>query len=290
METERLRYFAVIARSGTLGRAAEILRVSPPALSKAMRALEHDLGKRLFERSGRILTLTREGLKLLPKIDSLLSEVEGLRAAGPRGEEVQKLRIGSFEVFSTYFLGSCLAKHFPDMPVQLRELGPGALESALAADEVDLGITYLPVPHEGIEFLEVGRIRMAAFGKNDRFDGVPLDRLPFAVPIFPLSGSPSRVAGLDGWPDERVPRWRKYEVQLMESALELCREGLAVAYLPAFVVGLHNEETIAGRRLDEIAIAEVSPTPHPVYLVKRKNDPESPTTRRLARSLRETLR
>lgn len=252
-----------------------------------MRALEEELGKKLFERSGRLLALTREGVKLLPKVESVLAEVEGLRVA--RGQENEKLKIGSFEVFSTYFLGPCLARHFPEVEMQLRELGPGALENALAADHVDVGITYLPVPHVDIEFLEVGRIRMAAFGRKEKFGDAPLARLPFAVPIFPLTGSPTKVAGLDGWPDERVPRWRKYEVQLMESALELCREGLAVAYLPDFVVTLHNEETKPSRRLEEIPIREVEGGRHSVYLVKRKSDAESPLLRRLAKALREAL-
>lgn len=288
METNRLRYFSVVARSRTLGSAAEILRVSPPALSKAIRALEDELGKKLFERSGRGLTLTREGSRLLPQVEALLTDVESLRSA--RGPEARKLKIGAFEVFSTYFLGPCLARHFPDVPMQLRELGPGALETALAAEHVDIGITYLPVPHVDIEFIEVGRIRMAAFGRKEKFTGEPLDRLPFAVPIFPLSGTPTKVAGLDGWPDERVPRWRKYEVQLMESALELCREGLAVAYLPEFVVRLHNEETSGTRRLDEIPLAEVEGGRHSVYVVKRKSDAESPLLRRLAKALREVLK
>lgn len=56
--------------------------------------------------------------------------------------------------------------------------------------------------------------------------------LSFVVPIHPAEGTPSKVIGPDGWPDHLIERQIKYRVTMMESAMELCREGHAVAYLP----------------------------------------------------------
>jgi DNA-binding transcriptional LysR family regulator len=59
--------------------------------------------------------------------------------------------------------------------------------------------------------------------------------------------------GMDGWPNHRHPRRIRYQVSLMESALELCRRGLAVAYLPAFIARLHDATTSRRAQLVELA-------------------------------------
>ena len=53
MDTLKLKYFSAVAESGSVRRAAELLRVSPPSLSKAVAHLEAELGLKLFIRSGR---------------------------------------------------------------------------------------------------------------------------------------------------------------------------------------------------------------------------------------------
>ena len=56
------------------------------------------------------------------------------------------------------------------------------------------------------------------------------------VPALPITGSPTLVRGLDGWPEDAYERHVKYEVTLMESALELCRQGRVAGYFPRFIV------------------------------------------------------
>jgi hypothetical protein len=58
---------------------------------------------------------------------------------------------------------------------------------------------------------------------------------------MPIPGSPTKMNGLDGWPDEKILRKIKYKVTMMESTLELCRQGKACAYLPQFIIQMHNE-------------------------------------------------
>ena len=64
MEIFELKYFLAVAREEHIHRASEKLRVSPPALSKAIARLEDELGKKLFAREGRHIRLTDEGRAL----------------------------------------------------------------------------------------------------------------------------------------------------------------------------------------------------------------------------------
>jgi LysR family nitrogen assimilation transcriptional regulator len=86
LEFRQLRYFAQVARSGGFSAAALVLDVAQPALSRQVRALEESLGVDLFHRTGRGVSLTHAGERLLERTDRILREVEeateDLRALG----------------------------------------------------------------------------------------------------------------------------------------------------------------------------------------------------------------
>src|ERR1700757_4349360 len=85
----RLRQFAVVAREEHLTRAAELLRVPQPTLSRSIARLEADLGVPLFTRPGRSIRLTRHGPALLHAagrpIATLSGTVERLAAEAHPG-------------------------------------------------------------------------------------------------------------------------------------------------------------------------------------------------------------
>jgi LysR family transcriptional regulator, transcriptional activator of nhaA len=100
-----LRYFWAVAKDGNLTRAARQLHVSQSALSVQIKQLESDLGQRLFQRTGRTLTLTESGQVALAYADSIFATgnelVEVLREG--RREERQVLRIGAVATTSRNF-------------------------------------------------------------------------------------------------------------------------------------------------------------------------------------------
>ena len=73
MEIRTLRYFMAIAREENMTRAAEILHVTQPTLSKQMQTLENELGKKLFLRHSFSIELTEEGMLLRKRAEDLLS-------------------------------------------------------------------------------------------------------------------------------------------------------------------------------------------------------------------------
>ena len=73
MEIRTLRYFLAVAREENMTRAAEQLHVTQPTLSKALKALEEELGKKLFTRHSFSIRLTEEGVLLRNRAEDLVS-------------------------------------------------------------------------------------------------------------------------------------------------------------------------------------------------------------------------
>ena len=72
MEIRTLRYFLAVAREENMSRAAEMLHVTQPTLSKALKALEEELGKKLFTRHSFSIALTEEGALLRDRAEDLV--------------------------------------------------------------------------------------------------------------------------------------------------------------------------------------------------------------------------
>lgn len=285
MDIDRVRYFTTFAETGSLVKASEILHISQPALSKALKTLESEVGLTLLEADGRGLKLTEGGKRFLNEARPLLQEWMSISKKIRDQQTWKPSRIGSFEVFTTHFLGHLL-KYVDLENLELHELGPGKMEQAVADGRIDLAITYNPVPKSGVDFTEITKIKMGVFG-IDSYKSKKFADLPFVIPLQPAEGTPSKVMGLDGWPDHLFERTVKYRVSMMESAFELCREGVAVAYLPEFVVHLHNKRVQPEFRLRELK--------HPlnekegkqsIYLIRRHGSSESSIERQIAKSLR----
>src|SRR3954465_4726142 len=96
MELRDIEYFTVLAEQGSIGRAADILRLSQPAISKSLRRLEDALRVSLFRRSHRGLELTAEGSVLLARTRDLRLSLQNVaRELTELGEgRVTHLRIG----------------------------------------------------------------------------------------------------------------------------------------------------------------------------------------------------
>ena len=71
-----MRYFLAVAREQTISGAAEVLHMTQPPLSKQLRELEEELGKQLFYRGKRRITLTKEGMLLRKRAEEILEMVE----------------------------------------------------------------------------------------------------------------------------------------------------------------------------------------------------------------------
>ena len=79
MDLKQIEYFVHVAELGSFTRAATVLRVAQPALSRQVRSLEVELRQPLFDRNGRGVTLTEAGKRLLAHGRGILQQVERAR-------------------------------------------------------------------------------------------------------------------------------------------------------------------------------------------------------------------
>ncbi|MCX6127058.1 MAG: LysR family transcriptional regulator [Proteobacteria bacterium] len=293
MDINQLKYFAVVAQTGSLRKAAELLSLSPSSLSRGIALLEDNIGCSLFERVGRGIELNSDGRRLYTLSQRLLGEFDGLREAMSRGKEAEdtQFSIGSYEVFSTYFFGEFVSTILPIKNIRFLELSPGEIESAVLDRVVDCGLTYAPVPQPDLDFLKVGRFEMASFVRRDSFADRRVQDIPYVIPITPLSGSVAGFHSLDCWPNDRFMRTIKYECQLLESALELARRGVAALHCPRFIVDLHNRRMLSQYQLVELKMPHgIRAVQIDTYIVKLRTRSEDSTLKKVAKGLRTILR
>lgn len=80
MELRTMRYFLAVAREENMTRAAQLLHVTQPTLSKQLKALEDELGKKLFLRHSFSIQLTEEGILLRKRAEDLVNMVDKITA------------------------------------------------------------------------------------------------------------------------------------------------------------------------------------------------------------------
>lgn len=250
-----------------------------------MATLERELSQTLFVPAGRGIVFTDEGAELANRIPKFLEDFERLISPSP-GVEKPVVRIGSFEVFTTYF-SRVMGPLFEEYDLDFHELTPGKMEKALLAREIDLAITYEPIPIPGVEHLFVTEIEMGAYIQKGAFKGIDLLQIPFAAPLVPVEGAPTGIKGLDSWPDHKIKREIRFRVDLMETAISLARNGHCAVFIPAFVAKLHNELVKEKYQLvKKQSPASMKIVKRKVYIIKREATIEDPKLKKMAKFLR----
>jgi len=232
MELRHLRYFVAVAEERHFGRAAERLRMAQPPLSQQIKALEAELGTRLFDRNRRKVELTAAGDALLPEARDILARAADLgrlarAAAGGEAGRLDMAFTGS--VPFTEVLPRILRRLrnlFPERRLSSRERSTGGQIEAVAEGRLDLGFAR-PAAHNlppGV----VGRLILR-------------EPLVLALPSdHPLAGRDSigmaEVAG-----EGLVMNPRHIGTGLYDKIPQLCR---AAGYAPRIAVEAHQMSTM----------------------------------------------
>lgn len=146
LDLRDLRYFEVIAETGHVGRAAQRLHRSQPALTGSVRRLESALGAALFEKAGRGIRLTAAGQALAERARALrLATEDTVREIGELGAGIAgQVRIGVLPTLARFLMPPLCREFLQDTPrVTLRIViaQNDVLASLIAAGDVDLVLT-----------------------------------------------------------------------------------------------------------------------------------------------------
>lgn len=156
MELRHLRYLLAVAEHASFTRAAEALHISQPTLSQQVRQLEKELKAQLLDRTGRTVRLTDAGRAYTHYARAALQDLAAAERAvlDVRDLSVGTLRLAMTPTFTAYLIGPLVARfhaRHPGVTLEVRELTQDRIESALLADELDLGIAFSGAHLPGVE-------------------------------------------------------------------------------------------------------------------------------------------
>jgi DNA-binding transcriptional LysR family regulator len=274
MELRQIRSFLSIAETLHFGRTAELIHLSQPALSLQIRALEEEVGVRLFERNRRKTALTAAGFAFRDDAAAALSQLERaiLRARLAANGKLGLLRIG--------FISTAGSEIVPDIVRQFRELNPEvefSLRNILTAEQVQMLETGS---------LDIGFLRLP-IGGHPALDVVPVHREPFVL-VVPSSHKLAKrkavrlreLAGQDFVMQDFVMYERAYAPGFhdlifgmlrdagivptvsqtageMPTLISLVDSGMGIAILPASAVKHSVASVVACGILDRIPLSEI---------------------------------
>jgi DNA-binding transcriptional LysR family regulator len=155
MDLRHLRYFQAIAEELSFSRAARRLNVVQPALSRAIKELEGELGVELFARTRRVVNLTTAGKALLDDTALLFERLDQTirRVRRAAAGQVGELRLGYIGPPTEQFLGRLLteyAQRCPDVTVHLEERTPERVWEMVAKGRLDIGLTRPVLAHASL--------------------------------------------------------------------------------------------------------------------------------------------
>ena len=294
MEISQVETFLAVATFGGFHRAAEALRVSQPAVSSRIKALEESLGVMLFVRSRNTLTLSTAGRVLRPYAEQLLKTASVARQAV---HELQPgsdtpLQIAAGLSISVYFLPDVLKRFqqaFPRLNISIR---PGHSKEVLEMvlnEEAEIGLAR-SLQHPEVETislrddplilvahptLKLGKSRRA---RLEQVAGWPLIFYERGSSDWTLTRSLFRHAGL-------VPNVA-LEVDTIETAKRMVERGLGVSFLPLMAVGPEMRKA----ELTPIKLIDAEPLHRSLDLIHPRHRPLRAQAQSFLRVVREVVK
>jgi len=165
MEIRVLRYFLTVVREEGINRAAEVLHITQPTLSRQLAQLEDEVGVKLFHRGSRKITLTNEGILLRRRAEEILSLVDRTERELMEQEKMVEGRIviGGGELSAMRELPDIIASFREKYPLVTFDLFTGSADLVKEQMEkglIDIGVLLEPIDMEKFDYIRLkGRER-----------------------------------------------------------------------------------------------------------------------------------
>ncbi len=277
MDMRQLRYFVAVARERNFSRAAELLNIAQPPLSRQIQQLEETLGAKLIDRSSRPLALTEAGRFFYDQASQMIARMEHIK------EQTHRIARSRREVFIIGCVGSTLygdvpdlvrrmRTRWPDLDIEIREMISVEQIAALKERRIDLGVGRVRLSDADVERVVLREERLVvAFPPGHRLAGshepISLDEIAGeTLVIYPSKPRPSfadEILGL--YADLQVETGRVEEVREIQTALGLVAAAVGLCIVPAASQRQRPDDVCYRMLVDEVATS-------PVIMSYRRNE------------------
>lgn len=195
MEIRVLRYFLTVAREEGINRAAEVLHITQPTLSRQLSQLEEEVGVKLFHRGARKITLTNEGILLRRRAEEILSLVDRTERELIQQEELVdgRIVIGCGELAAVQVLPEIIEAFHKKYPLVNYDIFTGnadLVKEQMEKGLIDIGVLLEPVDIEKFDFIRLtGKERWVVLMRPDdplaekeAVSAKDLENLPIILP------------------------------------------------------------------------------------------------------------
>lgn len=290
LSQRNLRLFTTTAALGHVSRASEVLHISQPALTRAIKEFESQLGFSLFDRTTRRLALTSEGAQFLPKAQALLRDLDNavaeLRPVGHGVNGHLSLVVGT--AFACTVLPSVLRRLKQDHPgiqVSVVDDNSAGITRRVAHAEVDFGIgsavgdtqllSCTPLLDAPVGLLANPKV----FALKARASVADATRLP----LLKESSDTSIVALLRSRGSDLLALMEGgLQVSSLSVQIAFAAEGMGVAVVSALGASHPQAASLSFAPLSPVVRREV-------MLMRRRDRAQSPITLAFAQTLHTTL-
>lgn len=252
MDFYQLSYFKKVAETRSISRASEELLLTQPAVSKQIKALEDELGEKLFDRIGKKVFLTRTGEVLYSYAEKILRLVQEARTAvkDMSAECSGELVIGTSDHISLHRLPDLLKRYisaFPKVDLKLRCHRSETILDMVNNNLVDLGVITLPKAAFKLISKTVWEDPMSlVFPKSHPLESFKVIRLRDIAGyglILPEAGTTTRNTIEAAFSKKKLTPNVAMEVAYIETIKGLVKAGLGISILPDKAV---EQEILSG--------------------------------------------
>lgn len=195
MEIRVLRYFLTVVREEGINRAAEVLHITQPTLSRQLSQLEEEVGVKLFHRGARKITLTNEGILLRRRAEEILSLVDRTERELVEQEELVdgRIVIGCGELAAVQVLPEIIESFHKKYPLVTYDIFTGnadLVKEQMEKGLIDIGVLLEPINIEKFDFIRLaGKERWvvlmrpdAPLADKEAVSARDLENLPIILP------------------------------------------------------------------------------------------------------------
>ena len=160
MEIRVLQYFLTVAREESISRAAEVLHVTQPTLSRQLAQLEEELGVVLFHRGKRKITLTSEGILLRRRAEEILDLMDKTERELTKQEETIEgmVSVGCGDLAAVHVLSELIKafhERYPAVTFDIITAGADQVKGLMERGLMDVGLLLEPIDMEKFEFIRL---------------------------------------------------------------------------------------------------------------------------------------